>query len=626
VREVAVLLAALALAPAAQAASIDLSATAYSPAAGPLTIQGEVSRETLLGVRLSNLRGRPVGWLDPPSRRSRVLVLWDGQVAGRRLRDGYYQAELVAGGRIVAAAGFRLDSRPALLDRLRVSNGGAPYAGDGPLLTTLTPNGDGSRERAQIQFTLTEPAAVTLDVQRTGAAASDTIYTRTWRLREGRHSLGWAPAPTLSPRTYVLSLTTVDTAGNRLTYGSPDAFVGRHPRAPVARVQGIDATFTKQSFAPGQLGLLRVAADAPSLVLQVFRTGPERLVTYSDSLLEGEPVTEPATVDWRRRRDAPVTMRFGIGEWPSGLYFVKLTADDGRVGYAPFVVRPAVLGAASRVAVVLPTNSWQAYNFYDADGDGWGDTWYAGPPHQRVALDRPYLHRGVPPFFYRYDQGFLHWLYWTGKTVDFLAEPDLESVTGDELAARYDLIVYPGHTEYVTGREYDAIERYRDLGGNLLFLSANDFFRRVDLESGGSVLRKIGQWRDLGRPEAGLIGVQYVANDRGERQGFFSVLDPAAAPWLWAGTGLAAGSTFGEAVGGYGIEIDHTAPESPPGTVVLAEIRDLLGPGLTAQMTYYETPAGAKVFAAGALDFGGSALTEPVSQLLENLWARLAGP
>ena len=41
-------------------------------------------------------------------------------------------------------------------------------------------------------------------------------------------------------------------------------------------------------------------------------------------------------------------------------------------------------------------------------------------------------------------------------------------------------------------------------------------------------------------------------------------------------------------------------------------------------MTYYETPAGARVFAAGAIDFGG---TFPVVwSMLENLWARLSVP
>jgi hypothetical protein len=59
---------------------------------------------------------------------------------------------------------------------------------------------------------------------------------------------------------------------------------------------------------------------------------------------------------------------------------------------------------------------------------------------------------------------------------------------------------------------------------------------------------------------------------------------------------------------------------------VLARIPDILGPGKTAEMTYYETPAGAKVFDAGAINFAASATTQPVSQLLENLWTRLSVP
>lgn len=621
-RALVLLLSALALAPTARGASLELSATTFSPNAGPLTISGTAPTVTQLGVRLASLRGHPLGWLDPPAPRAQAVVIWDGTLDGARVRDGYYRAQLVAGERVVASADFRLDATPARLTGLRVSTG-APFAGDGPLLATLSPNGDGVRDSVRIHFRLTEAGAVTLDVERTQTGAT-TIYTRTWQFRAGPHTIGWLPPETVAARTYVLSLTTEDLAGNELTYGSPDPYVGRHPRAPVVRVLGVDATFLRQSYAPGQTAFLRVATDAPRVELQLFRAGPEHLVTYADNLLEGVPITQPTTLDWSRWRDAPRVVQLTIGPWPSGLYFAKLTASDGRVGYAPVVVRPPALGRASRVLVVLPTNTWQAYNFYDADGDGWGDTWYAGPPHQTATTDRPYLHRGVPPFFYRYDQGFLHWLSWTGKTVDFLAESDVERLTGDQLAADYDLVVYSGHSEYVTESEYDAIERYRDLGGNLMFLSSNNFFRRVDRQ--GDVLRKIDQWRSLGRPEAALLGVQYLASDEGEHQGLYVVRNAAAAPWLWQGTGLADGSSFGQAVGGYGIEIDHTAAESPPGTTVVAEIPDLFGPGLTAQMTYYETPVGAKVFSAGTMDFGGSATTTPVARILENLWARLSSP
>ena len=43
-------------------------------------------------------------------------------------------------------------------------------------------------------------------------------------------------------------------------------------------------------------------------------------------------------------------------------------------------------------------------------------------------------------------------------------------------------------------------------------------------------------------------------------------------------------------------------------------------------MTYYETPQGAKVFAAGTIDFGGTARLSSVHRLLENLWTRLSRP
>jgi hypothetical protein len=61
--------------------------------------------------------------------------------------------------------------------------------------------------------------------------------------------------------------------------------------------------------------------------------------------------------------------------------------------------------------------------------------------------------------------------------------------------------------------------------------------------------------------------------------------------------------------------------------VSLAEIPDALGPGRTAQMTYYQTDSGARVFAAGVLNFGGELLLWPQSaQVLDNVWAALSHP
>jgi hypothetical protein len=366
-----------------------------------------------------------------------------------------------------------------------------------------------------------------------------------------------------------------------------------------------------------------VAVDAEAFSVQFFRAGPEAENTDRPDEMKGVAVSAPLTVDWREHRDGTGTVWLKLGAWPTGLYYAKLSTNDGRVGFAPVIVR-APSTSTTRVAAVLPTNTWQAYNFADADGDGWGDTWYAGgsPP---VRLDRPYLQRGVPPYYRRYDLPFLRWLHRTGRTPDYLAEEDVEAFgSGEALHARYDLVVYPGHTEYVTQREFDVVERYRDLGGNLIFLSANNFFWKVDRR--GRELRRVKLWRELGRPEARLLGTQYRANDNGRRQGSFVVTGADVAPWAFAGTGLGNGSLLGVEVGGYGIEIDATTADSPSEvTQVLATIPDLFGPGLSAQMTYYEHASGAKVFSAGVLDFGGSiGYCPPARRLLENVWNRLA--
>ena len=348
---------------------------------------------------------------------------------------------------------------------------------------------------------------------------------------------------------------------------------------------------------------------------QVFHAGTEPGRIAPSDELRGTPVS-PVRSLGAVRAGSVVWLRIARA-WPSGLYYARLQGAGGRIGYAPFVLRPRRLGE-HRVAVVLPTFTWQAYNFRDDDGDGDEDTWYAGGGEREVRLGRPYQQRGVPPHYKHYDQPFLRWLVHTGRAADYLSDSDLHAASGDALARAYDLVIFPGHHEYVTTREYDAVERFRDLGGNLLFLSANNFYWRVDRR--GDVIVRNGRWRELGRPEAALVGVQFVKNDEGEHRGPWLVRGRNAVPWLFSGLP----QRSGDALSHGGIELDMIAPSSPPGTTLVAEIPDLLGPGVSGQMSYYETPAGARVFAAGAFTLAGSAWQPDVRRLLENLWARLA--
>ena len=516
---------------------------------------------------------------------------------------------------LALALALLASASPPLQD-LRVSNGSRPFAGDSRLLTTVSPNGDGLRDRAIVHFRIDRRATVHLDVLRTDTLhpgrATKTIWSATRHFRAGRRQIVWRPARETEPRTYVLRLR----VGRHVYMNLP----GKRRRAPVVRIQGLEAAFPRRSYAPGELAELRISADTASLRLQVFYYSSQVAPPGRDFKTAGTAMTSPVRVDWRGHRDGPGRLRLvRAGNWPSGLYFMRLTAGDGRVGYAPFVVRRKA--PRSHVAGVLSTNTWQASNFWDSNGDGWGDSWYVSSATRRVDLARPFLDFGVPYRFRDWDLDFIAWLNRTGKQVDFLSDDDLDAFSsGDRLAAAYDLVVFPGHAEYVTEHAYDVVQRFRDLGGNLMFLAANNFFWKVRRH--GQRLTRVKLWRQVGRPEAALVGVQYAASDYGARQGGYVVRAAATAPWAFAGTGLGDGSTFGH----YGIEIDARSAASPPGTLLLASIPDLMGPERSAEMTYYETPRGAKVFAAGALNFTASIGEPAVSQLVENVWARLSRP
>ena len=387
----------------------------------------------------------------------------------------------------------------------------------------------------------------------------------------------------------------------------PTAAFGRSATAPQRPV--MTAIFAQPSYVPGQIAHLRVVADADRITVQVLSAVPAS--TNPKASIFHDPAVGPArTVAWR---PGAGTVRVPIGRWSSGVYFARVRSRQGEV-VAPVVVRPRRLGQAS-VAVIVPSFTWQAYNLRD------GDSWYVCTCVHTVDLSRPYLASGVPYNFGQYDRGFLTWLARNHEHVAVLGDEDLDRISsGAELHRLYRLIVFEGHGEYVTRHMFDITQQYRDRGGRLAFLSANNFFR--DVVVSGDSMTLIGRWRDLGRPEAALIGSQYIdwyRNLYPNRQ--YVVFREKKVPWLFAGTGLKNGSHI---AGNFGIEIDGLAPSSPPQTVVIAAIPNIF-PHETAQMTYYTTAASADVFNAGTINFGGAALVPDVSRMLRNLWAHMAG-
>jgi len=341
----------------------------------------------------------------------------------------------------------------------------------------------------------------------------------------------------------------------------------------VAPNDAVQASFTKRSYAPRSRATLRLWGRADHLVLRLYRAGGGH-----EGPFQGAPVGSDETIP-----GVGEVVSIAIGTWPSGLYYARLTTAGRGDWYAPFVLRPQKLGT-DRVLVVLPTNTWQAYNFYH------DDSWYANARVHTIDLSRPFVDQGVPPHYTGYDRGFIRWLALNGHRPDFVSDDDLDRIaSGRDLARAYDLVIFSGHEEYVSEHEFNVVQEYRDLG----------------------------------RPEASLVGSQYVDWNHDRYPNVpYAASRIEQAPWLFHGTGLRDGGTFGK----YGIEVDATNAASPHGTHVLAEIRAIFGPGMNAEMTYYTTPRGAKVFAAGVLNFGGSSLWPVVRTMIANVWDELSRP
>src|SRR2546428_8842958 len=89
-------------------------------------------------------------------------------------------------------------TRPALT-WLAVTNGDSPFSGDWRLLTTISPNGDGFRDRAEIHFRLREVATVTVVVARTKTRL-EPFFVRRGRFGPGLHTVERAPPAAVLPR------------------------------------------------------------------------------------------------------------------------------------------------------------------------------------------------------------------------------------------------------------------------------------------------------------------------------------------------------------------------------------------------------------------------------------------
>ena len=336
-----------------------------------------------------------------------------------------------------------------------------------------------------------------------------------------------------------------------------------------------------------------------------------------------DPQTGEVRVSW------PVTDRIAIPRtWASGYYVAKLLLtegpDAGRGAIVPFVVkRPRT--ARTKVLIVAPVNTWQEYN-------AWGgrNTYTDKVAAVKVSFDRPYAH-GLNKL--RLDYPIVRFVDQLGLSTGAITDVDLDRDPGLLRTAR--LVVFTAHSEYWTKGMRTAAEQAVDAGVNVAFLGGNSVYwqtRYVDAKRRGlwqwrsdkldpitdPTLETV-RWRDtpVSRHECALVGIQWQGADNTSGKGprpYVVVSSSLSHPWF-RGTGFKKGAKVKGAVG---YEWDAVAPECTKNglkpTVLFHSTgrKTPLRPGFykstfhstDADFTTYTAPSGARVLAAGSIDFG----------------------
>jgi N,N-dimethylformamidase beta subunit-like protein len=309
-----------------------------------------------------------------------------------------------------------------------------------------------------------------------------------------------------------------------------------------------------------------------------------------------------------------------------GLYHYVVSDPKGVEFRAPVVVRdrrPLDRPLPHTALVVWPYLTWRAYNAYDADLNGIPDSWYQFWRQRRVSLRGPILRDGVEDD-HKAVVPFSRWLCSRSVRTQHVTDVELRRFPLSTLK-RYAAIVFPGHTEYYEPATYDLLKRYRDGGGNLVFLQANPFYRQVRIDGEQNAVVMTDYDAREGRSDFALAGVGYdgccFPRARAAPYVAASGRDYQRVRWLFRGTGIKAGQRFGYA----GSESDRIDPELTPRDHVVAARAVIAGKRgvINAAMVWSRAGRGSS-FATGNYTFMrmGQGLTY---KLLDNVWRKLVG-
>lgn len=406
---------------------------------------------------------------------------------------------------------------------------------------------------------------------------------------------------------------------------------------PDARATSAELALWASPYAasPGDTLDLFVHSTAASASVVVYRLGwyggrgARRVWQSTTSSLAPQPSCSapfpgPVVCPWKR------SLRLPLDEsWPSGVYLIKITNEFGRSSAYPFVVRST---QSSEVLAVIPQFTWQAYNGFG------GSSLYVIDPStnknvHKVSFERPYDRSSGASFLYQKglsnDIEAIRWLERNGYDVGYVSDLDLANPRLPPPASK--VLLFTGHDEYWTWQMYDQVQRLRDSGTSLVFLSGNNAYWNVRL-SAGAVTGRAGtlitcfkspndpeattaeetttRFRDppLNRPENGLIGVMMMHLVKSGTTAALVTSDSGVGPQTQQfldDAGLQPGDSIPGEIAVEGDEVVSNG-HTPANLQLLfrSPITSSDGRRYLYSSAFFIAPSGAAVFASGTNEFG----------------------
>src|SRR5262249_51011948 len=206
--------------------------------------------------------------------------------------------------------------------------------------------------------------------------------------------------------------------------------------------------------------------------------------------------------------------------------------------------------------------TYQAYNDTNSPmGNTDGGSLYTGAA--KVILRRTGGGTGGTPFgvdvpdaydcssprqtFAHWDVSFISWLESNGYSADYCTDLDIHE-NPQNFLANYGLLLSVGHDEYWSADMRTNVDAFIQNGGNVAFFSGNTCWWRIHLEDNNTAFGRDDNWPDDNR-ETRLTGASYRHAGGwwgGRRDPVVGYTVQHASHWVFAGTGLQDGKSFGD--------------------------------------------------------------------------------